>query len=443
MEGLILLIGEFLLAPLIAGILVLVELIQAIVTLLLHLIFGIQRKPNSGKPPKRVTLPPGALKWIRRVTLGTLSLFVTALLLLNFVFLEPAARFVADQVEAKTGIEIEYGSIEGNLFRGTFAFTRLELDQTTPEKAQFHIAAEALEVDLPVLRLILGERAIHTAMLADATIDYQIPEPPKETKTEGLFHIGAQIVVGEKGIDGVTVGTGARLLDAPKYRIDHLTLKQVNIQVTDRSTGKPTDYHIAIDHFEASPLRSHFAVFDLLFRSNLDAQLNGSELKIVNNEKDGMRQTRWATLAVQADVLASLIGGPFALFDGGLVDVEINDRWEAERAETVLLDWEIRVKEAHARLPDSVPTALKPLARVWAKHINENPKDWKFGFQLELSEARFHGAASLHAKQIWENTWPVILKQIAEYTQIKESVIQESAGKTLDRFKGFLEERRQ
>ena len=201
-------------------------------------------------------------------------------------------------------------------------------------------------------------------------------------------------------------------------------------------------YNIGIESFHASPIRSHYALFDLLFRSNLDASLNDSRLEIINTEEGGMRSTKWATQGVPATILSSLVGGPFSLFDGGMIDVEINDQWNASQVSELELDWKIVVKDAHAILPASIPAPLKPLAQVWVNNINQNQKDWEFGFQLQLSEAQFHGATSLNANQIWKGSIPILLKQVSGYTNIEESTLKEKSSQALEVFKGFIEKRK-
>ncbi|MGJ8641479.1 MAG: hypothetical protein ACSHYA_18965 [Opitutaceae bacterium] len=441
MEGLIILVGEFLLAPIIIGVSTLVQVIVSFCSLVLELLFGIKLEPKSDKPRKPIKIHPKLLKWFRRITLGTLSISLSAIALVNFVFLEQTVRFVADTVEAKTGIEIEYTSMEGNLFTGYFAFSGLKLDQSTAEKPQFHVEANFVEADLPILSLIMGKREVEKLTLADASIEYVLAKTAADTKVEQPSGIKIDVGIGGSGGNGVNVSTRPNLLNSPRYTVRDLRVERVAIHVVDASSDQPTDYDINIDQLHVAPLRSHYAVFDLLFRTNLNATLNGSRLEIINTETNGMRRTKWATHDVQAEILASFVGGPFALFDGGLVNVEVDDEWEVEQIENLSLDWKIRVADAKARLPDSTPTALKPLAQIWVNNINESSKEWEFGFELELSESRFHGASSLNAKQIWEGSIPVILKQVADYTGFEESAIKDTTGKTFDRFKSFLKER--
>jgi hypothetical protein len=407
--------------------------------LLLQLVFGISFRRSKESKDKKIKIPPALIKWIQRIAIGSATLFATALLLINFVFLEETVRFAANTVEEKTGFEIQYDSVEGNIFTGAFAFVGLDLKQTQADKAQLSVKAQNLAANLSVWDFILGNRIIDSATLSQAEIELQtLPKAEKEEKSAIEF----AIAFGKKALDGVNVSNGSAVLKAPNYTIEDLHINDVSIHVDDRSADTPTVYDIEIASFQSQPLRSHFATFDLLFRSNLDGTLNGSRLLISNTEANGQRHTKWATQDIPASVLASLIGGPFSLFEEGTVDVEVTDQWEAEQVNNLELDWAIKVSDAQARLPASTPELLKPLAQVWVDNINQNEEAWEFAFQLQLSEDQFKGASSLNAQQIWRDTIPVFIKQIAKKTGIKESTVKEKTTKALDAVKGFLERRK-
>lgn len=135
------------------------------------------------------------------------------------------------------------------------------------------------------------------------------------------------------------------------------------------------------------------------------------------------------------------MGGPFKLFEAGRIDVEVTDQWEIDHRSDIQMDWNIKVKDAQAKLPESTPTLLRPLTEVLINNINTSDKDWDFGFQLTLSEDQFEGASSLNAKQIWQDAIPVMLKQATELTGIETDTIKDTTRKAFDAFKGFFKDR--
>lgn len=289
--------------------------------------------------------------------LGSFALFATAFLSINFLFLEQSVRFAADKVEAKTGFEIQYDSVEGNLFSGGFAFTGLSLKQTQPSEPQLTVEAQDIDANLSVWNFIFGNRVIDSATVSKAQIVLQTL--PKDKAPKKGFNFA--IAWGEKGLDALDL-TKAPLLQSPLFIVKDLKLEEVSIHVDDYATQTPISYDLQIARLQAQPLRSHFALLDLLFRSNLEGTLNDPRLEIVNTESDGQRYTKWATSDFPAATLASLVGGPFHLFEASTVDVEVTDQWES--VETLDLNWKIKVTDGQARLPEGAPELLKPLVQV-------------------------------------------------------------------------------
>ncbi len=434
MEGLIAAVAELLIAPFFAGIAALCQLIGTLVSLALQVIFS----STASTAKRKLKVSPAFIKWIRRVILSSMAIFTATLLAINFLFLEESLRFVIDKVEDKSGFEIRYDSVEGNIFSGSFSFTGLELKQTLPDKPQLAIKAQQVTANLSVWDFIFGSRVLDSATVSQAEIRLQTLPKEKEEKNG----IGFAIAWGDKGLDAINISK-SNLLKSPNYVVNNLQLSDISINVDDRSKATPTRYKIEIDDFQAQPIRSHFAIFDLLFRSYLDGTLNGSRLTIVNTDTDGQRQTKWATRGISVATLTSLVGGPFHLFESGKVDVEVTDQWEYDSVENLDLDWKIKIADARAHLPAGTPELLKPLAQVWVDNINENEEDWEFGFQLQFSESQFKGASSLNAQQIWANSIPVFLKQASEGVNIEESTIKEKTKSVFDAVKGFIEKRKE
>lgn len=433
MEGLILAVAELLLLPFIAGITALCELILSLGSFILQVIFGSAAK--SAK--KKVKISPVVARWIQCVALGSLCFFATALLAINFLFLEETVRFAVDEVEAKTGFEIQYASVEGNLFSGDFAFSGLKLKQTQADKPRLAVQAQEVGANLSIWGFIFGNRVLDAAIVSQAKIELQTL--PKEREEKKGFDFA--VAWGDKGIDAVNISRSP-LLKSSIFIVKNLELNNVNIHVDDRSAHTPTQYDIQIDRLHAQPIRSHFAIFDLLFRSNLDGTLNGSRLEIVNTTVNNERHTRWGTNDIPATTLASLVGGPFHLFENGTVDVEVTDLRKTDSVDNLDLNWKIRVSDAQARLPESTPKILNPLVQVWVDNINENQKDWEFGFQLQFAESQFKGASSLNAQQIWQDSIPIFLKQVAGNIGVEESTIKEKTESAFNSVKDYLKNRK-
>lgn len=424
MLGLLILVAEFLFLPLIAALTVLCELIVAMGAALLQ--FALARRSQGREAGKlgRLAPSPRAMKWILWSSGSLLGATAVALLLANFVFLAVIVRWAADRVEAKTGIAIRYESMRGNLFSGAFSFGEVSVVQDDPARARFAIEARAVEANLSVADLLFGRRALDSAAARGASVRFETPASEATDKKDQPSN--------ERGPPRM-----------PEFEIGRLDLQDLAISVVDRSRSDPVAYEVEIERFESKPLRSRYLWFDILFRSNLEARLNGSLLRVENSEADGRHATRWSAGEIDAPALASLVGGPFSLFESGKVSVEVSDEWEIEQRDEIQMDWNLRVSDARARLPEGTPPLLQPFAQIVVNNINANERDWDFGFHLTLSEAQFEGAASLDALQIWQDALPVMLKQIAELAGVAPDVIKENTQKAFDRFKSYLQKRKE
>lgn len=231
MEGLIAAVAELLIMPFILGIAALCELIASVAGISLHLVAAAATE----KPTKRkFKIPPVVVKWIQRIALGSLALFVTALLAINFLFLEKAVRFALDRVEAKTGFEIDYASMQGNLFTGDFSLTGLDLRQTRSDKPQLSLQAKDVAASLSVWDFIFGSRVVDSASVSNASIHLQTLPKPKEEKT--TFAIS--MAWNEKGLDAIDFSESP-LFKTPSYVIENLSLENIDIHVDDRSADTP------------------------------------------------------------------------------------------------------------------------------------------------------------------------------------------------------------
>ncbi len=445
MEALILLIGELLLAPLLLGVSLAAEFTVLGIGLFARLGARLFGSPKRGNPPHRAALRSTTLRWIYGVVGGLIVSTFIFLLAINLFFLPNAIRWLADRIESKHGFAIEYVFMEGNCFTGRFAFADVTAERDQPGGDFIHAQAESMTVNLSLLHFLTGNRTLDAAIVEGARIQYSNRSPaPNPIEGEANALIDVKKFVRGDGEEGVAIAVNLeRRPKLPRWSIQWLSLTRVAIDVVDESAAVPIRYPILIERVEAAPLRSHYLWFDVLFRSNVIAHIDGAETRIENSmTSDGMRQTRWGVEGIAAETLASVVGGPFALFRSGTIDVTVSDEWTLRDRDRLQMDWLVKANEATAIVPAGTPQLLAPIAQIAINNINRSPTPWEFGFQLELSEARFKGAATLNAQQIWSEALPIVLQELSKLFGPAPAEIREKAKGAFDRFKRYLEERR-
>jgi hypothetical protein len=306
MEALVILIGELIAGPLVLILALVIEGTLALfagIAALLETVFGIS---VSFLPRKRsVVLTPEqqeALKvssqrrsrWIKRLswTLGLLlGVMVALACLVNFVFFESSLRWVLARVEKRSGIQIGFTSASGNLFSGELTLKGVTARRQGHAESNFDLQAAELSLDMAMKRILNRTTPIEKVLLSGL---------------EGEFH---------------RVKTPQGLKLRKHYRVDHLRLEAVEVAVRDNSRPKETQFTVKIDELDSQPLRSRFAVFDVLFRSTASGEIAGRPFSIRTRKTESGRETNWEAEGLPVALVAHHLGGPFDSLEGGTVDV--------------------------------------------------------------------------------------------------------------------------
>ncbi|MCB1120277.1 MAG: AsmA family protein [Verrucomicrobiae bacterium] len=440
MEGLLILIALFLNFPLATGILFLFELVVWAISFLISFFLG--RKPSVfNRDRRRLYIPPRFWKILFKWSLAMVVLTSALIIFINFFFLNQTVRLLADLVSAKTGIEIFYSEMKGDIFSGAFSFSDVSLSRNENSKSDFLMEFRSVDADLAVTRFLFGKREIESFDVTNGKVEMTM----KRSVTNPDKIVGLSVGLGsEPGISIQALDKGETFFEeyhSPKFVFNRITLTDLDIRIDDSVNDRGV-FHVFVSEFESKPLRSYFLWFDVLFRSNLRAKLNSSDLEIINRSEDSRHWTSWKVNAVKATALQSLIGGPFLLFEDGLIDVEVSDNWDITHSTEIEMDWNLRITDGKAQVPLSTPALLKPFAGLVVESINAKTEPWEFGFQLGFSESQFEGAASLDAQKIWQDSLSVILENIAEKYDLSQNEVKESAQLIFEGFKKFLEGRK-
>jgi hypothetical protein len=168
MEALVILLAEFLTAFVVPAVILIAEIVAIVISMILDLaVWLIFRKPRA--KPRAQTTSAGRLfrNWkaaiqraaaifhpIRKVATIGLALTIGAVVLLNGLLFEPTVRLALALVGQRTGAEVTFGSVSGNLLTGRFAFEDLHARRASDVKSNFDLRARTLQADLDLLTLI-------------------------------------------------------------------------------------------------------------------------------------------------------------------------------------------------------------------------------------------------------------------------------------------------
>lgn len=383
MEGLVILVAEFLmflLAPLFTALAAffvgVLELLAAVLGLALNRAGGPRTKANAPPRPRR------SWRWLH-VLAGLGAVALAGVTAVSFLFLDPALRWGLARVEARTGYAVTYDMARANLLTGTLALTGLRVTRQGPPGLGMDVGIERVAADVDMPSLLFGTATLEDLDLAGVT--GRIVTPP-EADPEAHPEAGRPAPTARK--------------PRRDFIVERARIARVDLQI-DPVDKRP--HRIEIITASAEPFRSRTALFDLMFRSNLDARINGIPLLVETAViSDQGRRTSWAFEAAPVAMLADLTGrAPVRWLTGGTVTARVEDEWDL--TETVIdMDWRIAFDGVTAAAPDGAGRAERLMAATLSRALARRDGSADFGFSLSLDRAGLAAAGSDDLGALWD-----------------------------------------
>jgi hypothetical protein len=366
--------------------------------------------PAGGAPSAApVPSPPSDRRrrfsvWTRRILVasaGATVLLLVGLVTINQWFLGDVARALLERLRVRTGCAITAAEIDGNLFSGRFQAHGIVITRSGHGDSDIALTVRSLEVRVPVWRVLTRAIAIDTVIVAGVrgSIVRGIPPLPASPPASGLASGGPAATEAASDPEPPPPGHGAKR----RFEIAHLDLSDIDLTYADRTRRQPLVLGVRVDALSAHPLRDRWAVFDLLFRANATGTINGRPFRIATSGEDLGRTTEWHADGLPVALLASQIGGPFALLQSGSCDVTVQDHWRNSAQERlIVMDWSLVLDHVTAALPEGISPVLAELAKPVITYINGAGLRLPLSFTAEISEDRFEFATSWAAAGLWQ-----------------------------------------
>ena len=414
MEALVLIFAEIILACLMPLFALIASAIAAIFELLLLMIgIGTSRRKRKATapsdPPRKPIIPRKAVHWVAGIcaTIGVLGIAG------SYILFQPILRYAMDVASEKAEVSIEYTKASGSLLGGHVVLEGLEMSRAHATGLAFDLAIDRAEADVALFSLLGNEPRLVFGHVEGVT-GTLTPPLPKE-KTKGL----------------------------PKqrrpFRADAFVVERVDLQITPRDEA-PFPVVIATAH--VAPFRSSLAVFDLLFRSNMDARIAGQTLIVetLKLEGDG-RETRWLFEDVDAAQLKRLLPkAPLTWVERGELTIAVSDRWSFTE-EFIDMDWRIATSDLAVSAPETAGRAERVLAAGLGKYVKKFGGDVDFQYRLELDPDEMAQLREGDLDGFWKKVLSGVTKggvTKAEAKEGAEEAVDEEAPGALDRFKSLF-----
>lgn len=385
MEALLIIFAEILfacLAPLFSLIGAFFVLIVELIALALASLFGAsngttrKRRQPSDVPTRRrkPLVSTKALHWTAGFFAGVAVLGVLA----SVLFFDPLLRTVLVKAGDRAGITVSYGKSSGSLLLGKVTLTDVALARESDDGLAFDLSVARVEADVALLSLLGDEPRIQYAAV-DGVAGFVTPPLRKD---EG------GIVEPE------------RLTKRRPFRADRAEVSNVDLEIRPREAPS---YSLVIETGEVEPFRSKLALFDLLFRSNLVAELAGQPLRVATREiSDQGRETIWAFEDVEAEALKRILPkAPLTWLNDGTLTARVEDRWDLTEDE-IDMDWQIVLDGIDVETPEDAGRAERMLAGALAKVVDRQGGNADFRYRLELGPEEIAALRSGDLAAFWD-----------------------------------------
>lgn len=421
MEALVAVFAEIILACMMPVIALTGALIGAVFEGILLLFGGVfaeyvetrrKRKAEAADRPavtRKPLIPRKVIHWFA----GTCALLGVLGIVASYVFFQPILRYVMDIASEKAGMSVEYAQAGGSLLGGHVVLEGLELSRAHETGLAFDLTIERAESDVSLSSLIGGTPTLILGK-ADGVTGTITPPLPKEEK---------------KGL--------------PKhrrpFRAELFAIKNVELQITPR---EEEPYAVLVEHAQVAPFRSGLAVFDLLFRSNMTAEIAGQSLIVETREiTENGRETRWSFEDVDAVQLKRILPkAPLTWMDDGRITVAVSDKWSLSE-DFIDMDWRIGATGMRTSAPDGAGAAERVLAAGLRKYVERFGGDVDFRYRLKLDPDEMAQLRGGDLDAFWQTVLSGMVKggvTQAEAQNAAEQAIEEEEPGAIDRLKSIF-----
>lgn len=344
-EALLIVVAELMAVPLLVAGALLFELAGAAVLGAGHVVLWRGR-----------TRPTRLLRWWRRgvwTLTGVLGFVLTALVFVDLVLYEPGLRLLLDQVERTSGVDVCFERARGNLFTGHVHLEGVTIRHRNG--ADLALSISRLDIDIAMLRLYEREVPITALEL--------------------------------HGVRGAIVRNRAPGLGPPgggrDFVIERLEVEDLAVDFEDLAGAPTRVLPLTLEHLEAAPLRSEYALVDLLCHTRARGRARGNAFVA----DAGAWTVRDIPLGVQGSVG---LGPAGKWLRGGDLDVAVTCIDPAGDPLRLRVDLDL----SDFRIGPPADTGRRAAQQRIASAFARTGPRLELQFELELGRHRLRGVAS-------------------------------------------------
>ncbi len=335
---------------------------------------------------------------IHKGLIAFLGLAAVTVLAANSYLLQPLAELAFGRVQKRSGTQIKADAITGNLATGRLALDGMSLARKVEGRNAFELKIGHAVADLSLLRIF---------------------EPEWRFDEIHLTGVGGRFEVFEKASAERPPQVGRGIFSVGSAFMRQCTLDIVN----HPPSGEARTVRVLVDELRLEEYRSHWSLYDLLFRSKGTGKIQDAPFEVGFEEVEGEHRSTWKVTGLNAESFASRLRGPLGAMRGGKVDLSVVSRWPLGDARKITMTWKLVLQGATPGRDDG--SGGSGVLRTW---LANRGKDLRLEFDCAVPRDRFDGAESLRDADLWGIVSDAAAEKIRSGAQAAAEAVREKVG---------------
>lgn len=347
----------------------------------------------------RVLVVPAAL----------LAVPLAAACLVQAFWIDDMVRAAATRACKKSGIEFAAGKVDGNLFTGSFLLEDVRLSRSAHAQSTFNLSVGRVWLDVSVVALLTGRvrfSHLHIDSVDGDYVRHQVPTAVPIRK---------------------------------QFEIDDLRLRAAALSLRDETPeSTPVAATVTVTDAAVSPLRSRYALFDILYHSQMSGTIDEGSFAIEQKRAPDETVTSWRMEGVEISKLSPYLGKDLSIVSGK-ADWSMEQRWHPSNDAVPISVDGLLVLTGGLSAKTTGGGWNSVLTAQIEKHLGANGGALPLAFSLSMDRREWANVYSAETVKLWDMFGRSIRAAIAKISSGGAAEAEVKAG--VDRLRELLKRR--
>ncbi|MCP4220764.1 MAG: hypothetical protein GY765_39415 [bacterium] len=219
-----------------------------------------------------------------------------------------------------------------------------------------------------------------------------------------------------------------------------------------RARARPARFFLEADILRCEPLRSRYAVYDVLFHSQLEGTIDKRPVRLDSgtvgtrhpggndSDKPGTRKAVWTFSNLSAVLASAYIGGPLKYIIDGGIDIRVKNKWLTAGGARIQMDWDVKLTGITLADPDDMGRIARKFAAPIRLYLERHPEGFHYTFSFDIHQESFKYLVSIRSVPLWKRMRTVLKKEMAKRSG--KGLLLKAGKKGLFKLKEYIDKKR-